>query len=272
MKVITSTSQFTMMIEFMEQNGDLSKPAGGPHGRQWGLKKWQELTALLNSDPSGAEKSEDKWRKVWSDFKNNCKKKVARINRSISGTGGGPALASQLTDLEQRVVAIVGIQAATGLDKVEEAGFGQVEVDETQKETVAQPIPSTQIIPDEDWNLPGTSQMSPPRPPPVAEEFEVLPIPSPDETEAWQPPQKRKKTACNTKQPASQLFLEAERNARELEREQNNRMHEIERERIRQRDIELQQRDRELDLQAQWLQFMRDGMNLLERWLNERRS
>lgn len=64
--------------------------------------------------------------KVWSDFKNNCKKKVARINRSISGTGGGPALASQLTDLEQRVVAIVGIQAATGLDKVEEAGFGQV--------------------------------------------------------------------------------------------------------------------------------------------------
>ncbi|KAL0861419.1 hypothetical protein ABMA27_008963 [Loxostege sticticalis] len=175
---------------------------------------------------------EDKWRKVWSDFKNNCKKKVAKINRSISGTGGGPALTNQLNDLEQRVVAIVGIHAATGLDKVEEAGFGQV--DETQ-ETVAQPIPSTQIIPDEDWNLPGTSQMSPPRPPPVAEEFQVLPIPSPDETEAWQPPQKRKN--C--------------RNARELEREQNNRMHKIEREMIRQRDIELQQRDRELDLQAQ---------------------
>lgn len=53
-----------MMVDFMEQNGDLSYPAGGPHGRQRVLKKWQELTAFLNSESSGAEKTEDKWRKV----------------------------------------------------------------------------------------------------------------------------------------------------------------------------------------------------------------
>lgn len=50
---------------------------------------------------------------------------MARINKSINGTGGGPALTSHLTDAEQRVVAMVGIQAAIGLD-VEEVGFGQV--------------------------------------------------------------------------------------------------------------------------------------------------
>lgn len=41
--------------------------------------------------------------------------KVAKINRSFNGTSDGPALTTQLKDLEQRVVAIVGIQAATGL-------------------------------------------------------------------------------------------------------------------------------------------------------------
>lgn len=59
-------------------------------------------------------------------MKNNIKKKVAKINKSINGTGGGPPLTSHLTDVEQRVVAIVGIQAATGLDNVEEVGFAQV--------------------------------------------------------------------------------------------------------------------------------------------------
>lgn len=51
---------------------------------------------------------------------------MAKINRSFHGTGGGPALTTCLTDVEQRVLAIVGIQAATGLDHVEEVGFPEV--------------------------------------------------------------------------------------------------------------------------------------------------
>ncbi|XP_037969346.1 uncharacterized protein LOC105382825 [Plutella xylostella] len=254
----TSGTQFNLMIEFMERNGDLSKPATHiQHGRPWVTKKWQELAALLNGDPSGSEKSEEKWRKVWSDFKNSCKKKVARINKSINGTGGGPALTSHLTDAEQRVVAMVGIQAAIGLD-VEEVGFGQVEthIDTKPPTTTREPA-----LPDpEDWNMPGTSQS----PPHFPGEVELEPPLVPEE-KAWEPPKKKKK-----KEEIADLYIQCEKDARERERERDDRFYEIERERIRQRDIELQQRDRELTLQAQWLQFMRDGMSLLERFLYER--
>lgn len=62
---------------------------------------------------------------MWSDYKNNCKKKCAKINRAASGTGGGPALHLLLTDQEQRVMQIIGVQAATGME-IKEAGFPQV--------------------------------------------------------------------------------------------------------------------------------------------------
>lgn len=62
---------------------------------------------------------------VWSDLKNNTKKKWAKINKAAQGTGGGPALSLSMTDNENRVMQIIGVQAATGLD-VDEAGFGQV--------------------------------------------------------------------------------------------------------------------------------------------------
>lgn len=63
--------------------------------------------------------------KAWSDIKNNTKKKWARIDRSNRQTGGGPALQINLTDIEQRVLSIIGVQAATGMN-VAEVGFSQV--------------------------------------------------------------------------------------------------------------------------------------------------
>lgn len=63
--------------------------------------------------------------KVWSDYKNNCKKKCAKINKAASGTGGGPALQLSLTDLENRVMQIIGVQSAIGME-VKEAGFQSV--------------------------------------------------------------------------------------------------------------------------------------------------
>lgn len=65
------------------------------------------------------------WFKVWSDYKNNTKKKAAKLHRAASGTGGGPACYAKLNDLEQRVLNLIGVHAATGL-AVEEAGWSQV--------------------------------------------------------------------------------------------------------------------------------------------------
>ncbi|CAG4954253.1 unnamed protein product [Colias eurytheme] len=38
------------------------------------------------------------------------KKKAARLHRAASGTGGGPAVFAKLTDLEQRVLNLIGVQ------------------------------------------------------------------------------------------------------------------------------------------------------------------
>lgn len=62
---------------------------------------------------------------MWSDYKNNTKKKAARIHRAARATGGGPADLSKLSDLEQRVLNLIGIDVATGL-AVAEAGLLQV--------------------------------------------------------------------------------------------------------------------------------------------------
>ncbi|XP_069362882.1 uncharacterized protein [Maniola hyperantus] len=137
----TSPSQFDLMVTFMEQHGDLSKPSSNARGRISTLSKWEELAVLLNSDGSGDTKTPEKWKKVWSDFKNNTKKKAARLHRSATGTGGGAATYCKLTDLEQRVLNLIGVQVATGL-AVEEAGLSQGIHNEPDSMMVEQGTPS----------------------------------------------------------------------------------------------------------------------------------
>uniref|UniRef100_A0A2A4JMX9 Regulatory protein zeste n=1 Tax=Heliothis virescens TaxID=7102 RepID=A0A2A4JMX9_HELVI len=59
----TSSSQFDMMVTFMEQHGDISKPSSHARGKITCLKYWEELTHLLNSDGSGESKTVEKWKK-----------------------------------------------------------------------------------------------------------------------------------------------------------------------------------------------------------------
>ncbi|CAH0680040.1 unnamed protein product [Chilo suppressalis] len=119
----TSNNQFEIMVVFMERNGDLMGPADGPHSRVAVANKWMELENVLNLNMTGSSKTVEKWKKVWSDFKNNTKRKAAKIRRAASGTDGGPACKLVLTDLEQRVLKLMGTQAATGLPNIAEVGL-----------------------------------------------------------------------------------------------------------------------------------------------------
>ncbi|XP_053616903.1 uncharacterized protein LOC128678998 [Plodia interpunctella] len=245
----TSPTQFVIMVEFMERNGDLAKPTGGPRGRQWATNKWRELAAKLNCDGTGDSRTEEKWRKVWTDFKNNTKRKAAKLNRSMTGTGGGPALKISLTDLEFRVLAIMGEQAASGMNTIPEVGFEHVEqeVELASQEVDINPVeeidfqrePSPLLnIGDEDWNQPGTSQEQPPL------------APTPPQTRKWTPQPKKK--SHKTKNVAD-LFLSAEM-------DRDGRYFELEKEKIRQRDLEL-------ELQAKWLEFMKEALSVLYKFL-----
>ncbi|KAG7300751.1 hypothetical protein JYU34_015080 [Plutella xylostella] len=111
--------------------------------------------------------------------------------------------------------------------------------------------------------MPGTSQAS------LAYSAQELPSLSPpvlEEAEAWKPPMGKKRKTAET--DPSYVFLRCEREARERERVKEDRAYELDKERLRQSDIERQervrQRDIELQLQASWLEFMKEGMRILE--------
>ncbi|CAH0731372.1 unnamed protein product, partial [Brenthis ino] len=248
----TSHIQFLVMVEFMEKNGDLSKPQCLPQGRQYCLRMCKELAELLNSQGIGEYRSE-----VWSDLKNNTKSKWAKINRSVRGTRGGPALKMCLTDLENRVLTIMGVQAATEMP-IAEIGFGIktlevipiVSYDEP-REPVTTPTP---IVDNEDWNTPGCSKDAVPVPPilrsltPPRPSTPIKPTTPPKsptvlhrQTTSQPPPRKRKNTTT-----LQEYFVMCEENVRKYNKERERMALELERERIRPRDIELPQRDTEL--------------------------
>ncbi|KAL0861608.1 hypothetical protein ABMA27_009107 [Loxostege sticticalis] len=208
----TSFTEFTIMVEFMERFGDLSKPSGGPHGRQHNIAKWKELTTKCGVTLKMVQK------------------KAAKLRNSMRGTGGGPTLNICLTDLEKRVMAIIGEQAATGM-QVPEVGFEQDDLAE-QTPRIKQESGDINInVIDEDCNLPGTSE----DPITFSTQNIAIPMPSPPATTPephWTPPPpKKRKTTKNS--AAANAFIQCER-------ERDEKYIPLERERIRQRDTELQ--------------------------------
>lgn len=116
----TSQQQFQIMVTFMEQHGDLSRRVCSSSEKISILQLWEELTYILNSDGNGDSKTTDKWKKVWSDFKNNTKKKAAKLNKAGKGVRGTPVVNAKLSDLEHRVLELIGSNTTTGLNIEEE--------------------------------------------------------------------------------------------------------------------------------------------------------
>ncbi|XP_026727728.1 uncharacterized protein LOC113493895 [Trichoplusia ni] len=172
---------------------------------------------------------------------------------------------------------IIGVQAATGMP-IQEAGFIQVvdveeedslsgtHLQETNTKTINEvivddiPIKLTPvadempiILPDT-WNTPGTSSQRSIAPPPLP--AHPLPPSIASMDTQWKPPKKKKKADDEI----LKVFKECEGSARQYERERDRVAEELERERIRQRDVELQ-------LQAKWLDFLKEALKVLDAYL-----
>ncbi|XP_072935006.1 uncharacterized protein [Epargyreus clarus] len=141
-----SREQFLIMIDFMETNGDLSRPQPGAQGRQRMETQWNELTELLNSTGAGVQKQADKWKRVWSDWKTKTKRKASLMNRDTNSTGGGPSTIKALTPLEERVLRIMGQRSVTGHQEVQEAGFESTEPASDHMLSSTQPQPAEEVI------------------------------------------------------------------------------------------------------------------------------
>ncbi|CAH0717792.1 unnamed protein product, partial [Brenthis ino] len=84
------------------------------------------------------------------------------------------------------------------------------------------------------------------------------------------PPHNLHLTRGKTPITLPEYFIMCEENARKYNKERERMALELERERIRQRDIELRQRDTELQLQAQWLEFMKVALNVLDKYFSNK--
>ncbi|XP_075977881.1 uncharacterized protein LOC142977692 isoform X2 [Anticarsia gemmatalis] len=66
-RVRASPEQFSILLDYMERHGDLSRPQQGPQGRIKSERMWNELANTLNSLGGGVIKSPDKWKKITSN-------------------------------------------------------------------------------------------------------------------------------------------------------------------------------------------------------------
>lgn len=79
--------------------------------------KWGEIMDELNT--MGTEKTLDQWKKCWADLKKGAKEKLTAIQQYRNKTGGGPQCPTTLTDQDQIIVNICGLEALTGVLGVE---------------------------------------------------------------------------------------------------------------------------------------------------------
>ncbi|XP_017462706.1 PREDICTED: uncharacterized protein LOC108356085 [Rhagoletis zephyria] len=91
----------------MENNPDIAK---GYTKRDKPLVNalWEELTNSLNS-AGPPQKDANGWKKAWTEWKSEIKKKLSHNKCEARATGGGPFTKHQLTQLEESVVRICGI-------------------------------------------------------------------------------------------------------------------------------------------------------------------
>ncbi|KAL0879755.1 hypothetical protein ABMA27_003468 [Loxostege sticticalis] len=135
-----SEAQWSLILDFLERNPNLARARGynnSARGRQESTRLWQELANLLNAEGTGTTKVPKDWSTYVSNYKSKLKKIVADINADTSATGGGPPRGSNLSEVDQRFLAILG------------PGFGQTapQVSVNPFPDVDQQQPSTSTVP-----------------------------------------------------------------------------------------------------------------------------
>ncbi|KAL4702670.1 hypothetical protein ACJJTC_007101 [Scirpophaga incertulas] len=103
-----SSAQVETLVEFMERNPSLAKGfLRTQNARERGRRQWEEIAVRLNS-LGGTIKTYKQWTKYWSDKKSAIKKKVAARSAARRRTGGGVEDVVELSELEERIVALCG--------------------------------------------------------------------------------------------------------------------------------------------------------------------
>lgn len=108
-----SQSQKEALVTFMELHPNLRKKR---FSKTFTRKKadfmWKSVTVSLNSLP-GSKKDCRQWQKTWQGLKSTAKGKASEINRNITQ--------SNLSDLDNRIIVLLGMTAVKGHQDIEES-------------------------------------------------------------------------------------------------------------------------------------------------------
>ena len=103
-------SELEMIVNTMEEfpelvSGEFSAklPTRNDH-----TKRWEILAKELTSINMGISRNWKQVRNKWNDLKYRTKQKYAKIKKFTIGTGGGPSQSKNLSELEERIIAIIG--------------------------------------------------------------------------------------------------------------------------------------------------------------------
>ncbi|XP_063931789.1 uncharacterized protein LOC135143779 [Zophobas morio] len=92
------------------------------HMQQKSQEKWAELTGLLNNE-AGPNKTTKEWKDSFHDLKTNVRRAAREIKQHLKGTGGGPSLKKDLTDIEERILSLINKIVIEGMPELPEGGI-----------------------------------------------------------------------------------------------------------------------------------------------------
>ncbi|XP_062534185.1 uncharacterized protein LOC134203323, partial [Armigeres subalbatus] len=109
---VTNRKQFNLLVTQMEAQPAVARglkfcEASGINRNSYD-DMWRDLTVRLNSlgPPTRTEKDRQK---VWTDYKNSIKNKLAHNKREANATGGGPNAMKILSPMEEVVVKLLSL-------------------------------------------------------------------------------------------------------------------------------------------------------------------
>nr|CAD7451404.1 unnamed protein product [Timema bartmani] len=103
-------------------------------------RQWEALSKIL--EEHGPKKTVAQWKTVWRDLKCKVRGRLAELNRANRAKGNAKS-APPLTDIELKVIAIIGTVSAIGDPSTRERGLNMTESEEQPISVdISFPLPS----------------------------------------------------------------------------------------------------------------------------------
>ncbi|KAJ8704007.1 hypothetical protein PYW07_013301 [Mythimna separata] len=110
-----SNEQLEELLDYLADHSTLVKSVGlGSRSKESIDRQWNDLARKLNGFGSGSSKTGDRWKKYWADLKHKTKSRLAKRRQDALGTGGGPSTQEDVSEIDKKVLAIIGDKSVYG--------------------------------------------------------------------------------------------------------------------------------------------------------------